>query len=101
MEIPSTGAAIFIDDGVTLRPRVMALCASPAAASSTAGGGRLIPCPITMISSHPLRPDGEPGSTDMEVMGHQVLDLDAGVGDLLSQIYLLGRNSLDASSDLH
>ena len=36
----------------------------------------------------------------MEALGHQIFDLDAGVGDLLSQIYLLGRTSLDASSDL-
>jgi len=37
----------------------------------------------------------------VEALGHQILDLDAGVGDLLSEIYLLGRTSLDASSDLH
>ena len=44
---------------------------------------------------------GEAASADVEAPGHPVLDLDAGVGDLLSQIYLLGRTSLDASSDLH
>ena len=99
-ETPSTGAATAIDDDVILRPRVTALCASPAIASSTAGGGRLN-LSITMPSSHPRRPDREPGSTVVEALGHQILDLDAGGGDPLSQIYLLGRTSLDASSDLH
>ena len=40
----------------------MALCAAPAIASSTAGGGRLKICSITGPSSHPSHPGSAPGS---------------------------------------
>ena len=55
--------AAATDDGVALRPRVTTPCASPAIASSTAGGGRLNLCPITTPSSHLSCTSEEPDPT--------------------------------------
>ena len=69
----------------------MVLCASPAAARTTTGGSRLSFRSTTVSSFLRLPLDGDctartgPGdaaSADVEVLGHPVLDLDAGVGTL-------------------